>query len=407
MVNVGCLKACGVYLLFVAVAVPVTYAYQIPENGIHLAERGGINSFSRDKRALPSKGKPQVTGETCTGYDGQKGRCLQLENCVLQALKENYIKYKAYYCITPQSTVGVCCPSTVAIPDVYDERTFSSQGTSGGRRRSSRSIQQKSHHRRLSRSIADEANSCGRNGRLLSQVSNNRAIENKAWPWAVSIINADTQEHHCGATLISRYHILSAAHCFYYGGAYVLKDRVRARLGEYDFLKKDDAGSNDYEIANIIVHEDYDEPTHENDVAIIVLARPARYNIYVQPACMPTPGEEYDNRTAVVVGWGMIEFAGPSSSVLREVTVPVWEHASCANNYLQTIFTTNVCAASYEGGKDSCQGDSGGPLVVQRQDGRWEIIGIVSWGVQCGLKGKPGIYAQVNKYYDWFNERLN
>lgn len=82
----------------------------------------------------------------------------------------------------------------------------------------------------------------------------------------------------------------------------MLKDRVRARLGEYDFKKKDDAGSNDYEIADIIVHEDYDEPTHENDLALIVLARPARYNIYVQPVCMPTPGEEYVNRTGVVVG---------------------------------------------------------------------------------------------------------
>lgn len=51
----------------------------------------------------------------------------------------------------------------------------------------------------------------------------------------------------------------------------------------------------------------------------------------------------------------MQEFAGPASSVLREVQVPVWNHEVCAKNYLQTIFDTNVCAAGFEGGKDSCQ----------------------------------------------------
>lgn len=86
------------------------------------------------------------------------------------------------------------------------------------------------------------------------------------------------------------------------GGRYVLKDRVKARLGEYDFKKNDDSKYNDYEIAHILNHERYDEPTHENDIALVVLAKPARYTIYVQPACMPTPGEEYEGRNAVVVG---------------------------------------------------------------------------------------------------------
>ena len=52
-------------------------------------------------------------------------------------------------------------------------------------------------------------------------------------------------------------------------------------------------------------------------------------------------------------------------------------------------------------GKDACQGDSGGPLICKIED-KAVLVGVVSHGDGCGEEGKPGIYANVNYFMDWF-----
>ena len=52
-------------------------------------------------------------------------------------------------------------------------------------------------------------------------------------------------------------------------------------------------------------------------------------------------------------------------------------------------------------GKDACQGDSGGPLICAFEETA-VLVGVVSHGSGCGEEGKPGIYAKVDFFKEWF-----
>ena len=56
-------------------------------------------------------------------------------------------------------------------------------------------------------------------------------------------------------------------------------------------------------------------------------------------------------------------------------------------------------------GKDACQGDSGGPFICSIEK-KAVVVGVVSHGSGCGEEGKPGIYAKVDFFKEWFRSIL-
>ncbi|XP_027382871.1 serine protease 33 [Bos indicus x Bos taurus] len=84
---------------------------------------------------------------------------------------------------------------------------------------------------------------------------------------------------------------------------------------------------------------------------------------------------------------------------LREVQVSIINKSRCSYLFQQPLYRRNInhgmiCAGSEDGDADSCKGDSGGPLVCEK-NGRWIQIGIVSWGVGCGRRNRPGVYTNA------------
>ena len=39
-------------------------------------------------------------------------------------------------------------------------------------------------------------------------------------------------------------------------------------------------------------------------------------------------------------------------------------------------------------------------------DGRWTLVGIVSWGHGCADAHKPGIYTNTANYIEWIEQKM-
>ena len=97
------------------------------------------------------------------------------------------------------------------------------------------------------------------------------------------------------------------------------------------------------------------------------------------------------------------------ASRLLEAKVPVIHDTKCnlAESYGDWFKKDSmICAGKFDaGGTDSCQGDSGGPLICVV--GSTPVLtGVVSWGVGCAQKKKPGVYARVHKLKSWIEKSV-
>ena len=151
----------------------------------------------------------------------------------------------------------------------------------------------------------------------------------------------------------------------------------------------------------------------KNDIVIIKLTTPLKFNGNVGPACLPPAEFEFfENEKANTSGWGLVYNNGMgetySTTKLNYVDAPILTNAQCLDSKWKSrgeIFPSQICAGYTDGTyKDSCQGDSGGPLVVQKYKDQPDaiIVGVVSFGpAGCAMYGYPGFYARVTNFVDW------
>jgi len=215
--------------------------------------------------------------------------------------------------------------------------------------------------------------------------------EQNEYPWQVGLVSAGGSRPWCGGTLISPQHVLTAAHCT----AGSSPSSIAVLLGEH---RIDDGSFNKVTLSAITDHPGYNSNTLDNDFSILTLSQPVTFSKEVSPACLPGGSQDYAGQVATVSGWGTLTSGGNQPTVLNDVQVTVKSNTECNSAYNGGITSNMICAA--DSGKDSCQGDSGGPLVV-KENGRYALAGVVSWGYGCALAQYPGVYARVTAQMDW------
>uniref|UniRef100_A0A1A9W7L9 limulus clotting factor C n=1 Tax=Glossina brevipalpis TaxID=37001 RepID=A0A1A9W7L9_9MUSC len=228
-------------------------------------------------------------------------------------------------------------------------------------------------------------------------------------PWQATIRTrgrGGISSHWCGAVLISKHLLLTAAHCLagYPKGSYFV------RMGDH-YANIAEASEIDSYIDNWYIHEKFRDQKHmNNDIALVLLKNPVRFNDYVQPVCLPEKTAHLDaERMCTISGWGSIK-SGVStpSNILRAAQVPILPDEVCHQKHVYGNAMTDgmFCAGSLDESVDACDGDSGGPLVCSDEAGE-TLYGIISWGQHCGYANRPGVYVRVEKYIDWIHEKIN
>ncbi|CAD5126830.1 DgyrCDS14860 [Dimorphilus gyrociliatus] len=204
------------------------------------------------------------------------------------------------------------------------------------------------------------------------------------------------ESHVCGAVVINSNWALSAAHCTPIGSFNGLI--IVAGAHNRSNPLNNEQRSN---ILTVINHERYTNPLrHSNDISLLQLANSLELNDNVAAACSPRL-TDYVNVIATSSGWGATVSGGPIPHVLRYTNVEIWSNSRCNASYPGSIDESMVCASTP--GRDICQGDSGGPLAYNN-NGRFEVVGLASWGRGCAEPGNPGVYARVASKLEWIRE---
>merc|ERR1712183_732957 len=186
----------------------------------------------------------------------------------------------------------------------------------------------------------------------------------------------------------------------------------RVLLGEHDHCK----ATSSFVLASA-VHKhpkfDLNNPSGDNDIAILKLSKDLTFSDKIKPVCLPTSAtKDYSGKASTVSGWGgtkaytpMKPVDQPRQCALKEAIVDILKPSStkCSNFLGDSSSTTRLCA--WGKGKDACQGDSGGPLTVA-ENGKYVLLGVVSYGSGCATEN-PGVYARVQGFLPWMKKIIS
>lgn len=219
--------------------------------------------------------------------------------------------------------------------------------------------------------------------------------------WQVAILRADIPEtfyaQYCGGTHLGSGWILTAAHCV----VGLASTDIQIYAGSVAL----DSGGQRYNVTEMVPYPKYDDQSLVGDVALIRADGLAVSTLAVADASSSGSALRPDSKI-LVSGWGVTDTVeNRKSNSLKEVSLPYQTNKTCngPESYNKTIKSVMFCAGEMEGGADACTYDSGGPAVAVVGTKTF-LVGIVSFGDDCGLPKKFGVYTRVLPYRDWIDK---
>jgi trypsin len=233
-----------------------------------------------------------------------------------------------------------------------------------------------------------------------------------------TITSRSSHQFMCTAFHVGNSHFMTAAHCMQEKATYHLI------LGA-DSLNSSDSIYVPVEDCGVHIHPLHNPETMQYDVAILTLPPSLDFGglgpdeRYLHLPMNTSEVEEFErvDTKLSILGYGVDETGrinwldktariNDHYGVLREGMVHVVDPTHFTNENIDhetmmmaegdPVFFSNQVV-------DSCYGDSGGPLFDKNTS---TVVGIVSWGISCGLANYPGVYARISSALPWIQQIL-
>ncbi|KAG2393350.1 hypothetical protein C9374_006881 [Naegleria lovaniensis] len=215
-------------------------------------------------------------------------------------------------------------------------------------------------------------------------------------------------QHFCGASIISKRWLITAAHCVAVDGMDATKIRVVAGTNNKDAnCAQSNSGCVVRSVSRAISHPNYNKDYIRNDLALIELTADLPYGQNIKPIALEGGSIPWET-VLTVAGWGLTRDGSQNlPTIAQKGYLPLRSSSVCNAQRLDMQSPWQLCAGEGRG-INSCQGDSGGPLFWKRQSSQnpsdvvMGLAGLVSYGPQgCGRQGSFSVYTNATYWINY------
>ncbi|KAJ2940588.1 hypothetical protein O0L34_g6529 [Tuta absoluta] len=205
----------------------------------------------------------------------------------------------------------------------------------------------------------------------------------------------------CGASLISKQHLITAAHCVSDPGSSWIATTIEVELGSTRRGNGVSVCTQEY-----FVHPKWNMEDLENDIAIIRI--PTAYDQIkgynpklIAPISLPASSGKINNdfvgHTAIASGFGITHLEEKNNDNLNYVSLKVINNKLCSYRFGVKIDETKICTSpDIKPYSSACLGDSGGPLVINKSSSKQILVGVASF-VQDGCSSLS-VFTRITSY---------
>ena len=255
--------------------------------------------------------------------------------------------------------------------------------------------------------------------------------------WVVLVwASCDSKTTTCEGTLIREDWVITSAGCLACGSDTSVV--VDVGLHHSDIRKEMKFGRAVERVGayGIHVHTHYTRGKLGNDIALIHLAKEVNTSFAIHLVECSQTDSIQTGRNCLSAGWGTsLKYSSLDAKEMEDAFMGIWSSKSCKRAIVATNDDDVICAGAklYSNitsnvtdnlkeiddiVSESCYVQLGASLVISQPkvmvaaDGQvdikceWQLYGVLSQGMHCGIPGIPGIYTEVCKHEVWITDTI-